>query len=104
MRALILAAALFAVAGNANADAEVRDGANFVRVTARPCEDAKVIELIKEAGDNPLDYRKAIAEIGGTVYSACWKPNYERQQIFLRYQDGDAGLIPLEAFKPVKEA
>jgi hypothetical protein len=104
MRAILFAAALFAVAGNANADAEVRQGADFIRVTARPCEDEKVIEKIKEAGDNPLDYRRAFAQIGGQAYSACWKPNYERQQIFLRYGDGDAGLIPLDAFKPVKEA
>jgi hypothetical protein len=104
MRALVFAAALFAVAGNANADAEVRAGANFVRITHGLCEAPAVVEKIKEAGDHPLRYLKAIVEIDGARHEACWRPSPDGMQIFLRYGDGDAGLIPLDAFKPVKEA
>jgi hypothetical protein len=102
MRAILIAAAL-AAAGQAFADAEARNGADFVKITARPCDDPKVLDLVKEAGENTLDYRKAVAEIDGVPYSACWRPLMQRRQNLLRYQDGDSGLIDWSDFKPVKE-
>ena len=103
MRAIVFAVAVLAAAGPAFADAEARVGADFVRITARPCDDPKVLDLVKEAGENPLDYRHAVAEVDGVPYAACWRPLMQRRQNLLRYPDGDSGLIDWSDFKPVKE-
>lgn len=102
MRFLIFAAAL-AAAGSALADSEARLGADFVRITARPCTDEKVIAAITAAGENPLDYRAARAEIGGAAFNGCWEPMKGRRMIHLRYEDGDQGLIPFDDLKAIKE-
>lgn len=102
MRMLLIAALL--AAGPALADSEARQGADWVRITARPCTDLKVLEQIGLAQDNPLDYRAASAEFNGEKFAACWKPLFERELIYLRYGDGDQGLIPFTDLKPVPEA
>lgn len=101
MRSVVIAAIL--VAGPALADSEFRQGADFVRVTARPCEGA-VAALIQAAGESPLDYRAASAQVAGKPYAACWKPVFPQRVIYIRYEDADEGLIPFDALKPVKEA
>jgi hypothetical protein len=103
MRALVIAAAVLAAAGPAHADAEARNGADFVMITARPCDEPMVLEAIKKDGDDPLHYRKAVAEIDGVAYSACWRPLMQRRQNLLRYPDGDSGVIDWSDFKPIKE-
>lgn len=102
LRLIVIAAAL-AAAGSALADSEVRNGADFIRVTAKPCKDEKVVALLEAAGESPDDYRAAFAELGGQPFQACWKPMFEQRQIFIRYSDGDAGLVPFGMVKPVKE-
>jgi hypothetical protein len=101
MRTLVFLPLLL-VASSALADAEVRHGTSYVRITAQACKDPKVIERITAAGDNPLDYRAARAEIDGVAYSACWKPLYQREMIYLRYEDDDQGLLPFGELKPVR--
>ena len=97
-----LAVLLLLCAAPALADSEARNGADFVRLTARPCADAKVLELIAAAGDNHLDYRAAHAEIGGVPYAACWRPLMNREVVHVRYADSDQGLIPFGHLKPVR--
>ena len=97
---LLLCAALLA-AGSAHADSEVRNGADFIRLTAKPCADATVSALVTAQGEDPKDYRQAIAEIGGMSFSACWRPMFEREQVFIRYSDGDMGMVPFQMFQPV---
>lgn len=101
MRILLIAAML--AAGPALADSEAHQGADWVRITARPCTDLKVLEQIGLAQDNPLAYRAAIAEFNGEKFTACWKPMFDREMIYLRYGDGDQGMVPFADLKPVKE-
>lgn len=100
MRLLVAAIAL--AASSAIADSEVRNGADFIRLTAKPCADATVSALVTAQGEDPKDYRQAFAEIGGQAFAACWRPMFEREQVFIRYSDGDAGMVPFQMFQPVK--
>lgn len=99
-RALFLAFALSAA--SAFADSEFRQGADSVRITAKPCADDKVLRLIPPA--EHADYRAARAEVAGTSYSGCWRPIFEKEAVYLRYEDGDQGLIPFRDLKPLKDA
>jgi hypothetical protein len=86
------------------ADSIAHQGSDWVRITALACTDAAVLAKIAEAGDDPLDYRAAVAEFRGQSFAACWKPLVQRESVYLRYGDGDQGLIPFDALKPLKEA
>jgi hypothetical protein len=57
-----LALILLLAAAPVLADSEARQGNDWVRITAKPCTDEKVLAHIAAAGDNPLDYRAARAE------------------------------------------
>jgi len=103
MRALLVAAA-FAAAGPAFADAEVRQGADFIRITARPRADPKVLAHITAAGEDPLDYRMARADLAGVGYAACWRPMFKTREALVIYSDGDTSLLPVGMFKPIPEA
>lgn len=94
---------LLLACGACHADAIARQGANWVRVTALPCKNDKVVAAIQEARDDPLDYRAASAHYGGEDFAACWRPMTERRMFYLRYEDGDTGLVPLDDMKPVPE-
>lgn len=78
--------------------------ADWIRITARPCADPKVLAHIAAAGEDPLDYRMARADLAGVGYAACWKPKFRTREAFIRFEDGDEGLIPVEALKPIPEA
>lgn len=105
MHALALIAvalvALF-VTGLALADAEARQGNDFVRITARPCKDEKVLAAIAMHGRNPLDFRSARARFAGVEYVACWA--MMGNAAYLIYEDGDQGVVPQADLKPVPEA
>lgn len=102
MRALIFAAAL-AAAGPAIADSIARQGADWVRITARPCTNEAVLALLARADkDAHLDYRQASAEFNGVAYAPCWKPY--GSGVHLQYEDGDEGLLLESELKPVPEA
>lgn len=91
-------------AAPAHADAMARQGEDWVRITALPCSDAGVLAQIQAAGDDPADYRAANARFAGQAYAACWRPMWARRTAFLRYADGDAGLVPFAELKPIPEA
>lgn len=102
MRAILIAVAL-AMPTLALADSEARQGADWVRISALPCKNEKVLELIKAAGEDGKDYRAARAEFGGAGFTPCWRPMFQQEQVFLIYDDGDKGLVPFRDFKPVQE-
>lgn len=105
MRAFILILMLLTASPLALADAEARrDNGDWVRITARPCADEKVLANIAGRGENPLDYRSGRAEIGGTPYEICWAFDYGSQMYRLRYDDGDVGELPFRVMRPVPEA
>lgn len=52
---------LLLLAAPVHADSELRQGADWVRISASPCEDAKVVALLQAAGEDPADYRAARA-------------------------------------------
>lgn len=97
---ILLAIAFIAVP--ALADAEARQGNDWVRITERPCVDLNVLEKIGLAMSNPLEFRAATARVGGKSYAACWKP--VRGGVALVYEDGDQGVIPLNHLKEVPSA
>jgi hypothetical protein len=104
MRALALIAVslvMLFVTGLALADAEARQGSDFVRITARPCSDPNVLRHIPDSG-RQLDFRAATGTFSGQTYSACWTPL--RGGIGLVYEDGDQGVVPQADLKPVPEA
>jgi hypothetical protein len=100
MRAFI-AILLLLCAPLAHADAIARQGNDWVRLTARPCADPKVLAHIPDP-KRQLDFRAATAHFQGQTYSGCWTPIPGGAGVI--YEDGDQGLIPLEDLKPAPEA
>jgi hypothetical protein len=103
MRRLLLAAVAavcVALPASSRADAEYREGADWMRTTALPCTDEKVLQHIPEA--ERKDWRAGKSEVGGKPYAVCWKPLFAQQVILMKYEDGDAGLVPFSHLKPVK--
>jgi hypothetical protein len=101
MRHCLLAAAL--LCAPAFADSEARVGSDWVRISANPCKNEEVLKHLKDAGENSLDYRAATASWQGQGYQACWKPLMAQQMVYVRYSDGDQGLVPFRDLKPVKD-
>jgi len=99
-RSLILAAAILAFP--AIADSIARQGSNWVRLTLRPCEDAKVAAVIQAQGLHPGQFRAAYASFDGRSYVACWTP--AQGGAALVYGDGDQGYVPVGDLKPAPEA
>lgn len=93
MRALICAA-LLCVAGPAMSDMVFRDGKDSVKITERACY-PEMSGLFHPG----VEAKAADAEIGGKQFRACW---VEMNGLaVLIYEDGDQGMIPMGAFKPV---
>lgn len=95
---------LLIVASSAFADSIAHQGADWVRITAQPCTDTKVLAYLTAAKQDPLDYRAAVGEFQGHGFVLCWKPNFEGKVIQLQYEDGDNGMIPFSELEPAKEA
>lgn len=106
MRAYLIPAA-FALAmlfaPDARPDSIARSGADWVRITAKPCSDAVMVTLITAAGEDAKDYRAASAEVAGVPYVACWRPVFNQRHVHLRYADGDQGMVPFDHLKPIPE-
>lgn len=99
--ALLLLAAL---AWPAHADRIARQGDSWVRVTALPCRTPAVVDAITAEGADPADFRAAAAHVGGQDFAGCWRPDFERREAVLIYEDGDGGLVPFSDLKQVPEA
>lgn len=98
-----LAMILMLLALPAHADSEARNGADFVRFTALPCSDAKVQALLRAAGADPTDFRAASAVIGGQMFMACWRPDFQQSTALIMFDDGDTGAVPFAAIKPIQD-
>lgn len=100
---LAAALALAVLVGSAHADSEARQGSDWVRLSALPCKNEKVLELITAAGEDGREYRAARAEFGGAPFAPCWRLLKAIKSIHVRYEDGDQGLIDFDDFKLVEE-
>lgn len=101
----LLAACLLGALVNpqpAQADSMARQGSDWVRLTARPCTNEKVLATITAAHLDPASFWAATASFGGTPYAACW--TLVRGGAGLIYEDGDQGLIPQSDLKPAPDA
>ena len=93
--ALILLAAFPALAQ----DHIARQGDDEVVIREAPCTVASVLMRIPEAQRE--GWRRADARISGQKFFAFWR--IVQSAVVLVYEDGDQGLIPAGAFKPVTE-
>lgn len=98
MRSILLAGAILLMAAPplfAQDMVARHPGGDTVRLTDKPCPEAvqKILTMLPER------WRAAHAVVDGQQFTACWilRPD---GQVLLRYEDGDAGLIPLMEFKP----
>lgn len=97
----LLGICLFAASGDAWADAIARKGEDWMVITNKPCEDAKVIEGAKKRGVDPADLRAAHGRLSGTMYQACWYRIPKYVQLF--YDDEDTGFIDARLFVSTPE-
>jgi hypothetical protein len=95
-----IAAVCVALPASSKADSEANNGSEWVRITALPCSDEKVLRHIPE--DERKEWRAAMSKINGVPFSACWKPLFQLQNVQMKYEDGDDGFVPFADLKPVK--
>lgn len=95
---------MLAFPASVKADAIAQTGSDWVRVTARPCADEKVVGYIQARQQSPQDFRAATAYFGGQHFTACWRPMFDQQKALIWYEDGDQGLVPFGDLKPTPEA
>lgn len=93
MKTLLVAALL--AAGPAVADVIARSGEDSVRLTQSPCA---IAEHPAFPTGIPEVFRAASAVVSKQMYVACWALRSDGQ-VFIVYDDGDAGLIPAGMFK-----
>lgn len=104
MKARYFLLTLLLVASSAFADSIAHQGRDWVRITALPCTDAKVLAYLTAAKEDQLDYHAARAEFGGHGFAGCWRPIFDKHVIQLQYEDGDEGEIPFMDLELAKEA
>jgi hypothetical protein len=92
MRKLIVAgAALLALSSFAAPVA--RQGTDAVQLLETPCPAAvPVNEALRD------QYAAAVANIGGTLYAACWMAVPARGFVHLVYSDGEEGVVGMSNF------
>ena len=91
-----IATLLTLLALSAQADYIASNGADSVRIQDAPCAES-ILALIPP--DAREQFRSAVANVGGKEYAACWAMLPDGT-VFLQYADGDAGMIPVSAFRP----
>jgi hypothetical protein len=92
---------LLAIAPAAFADSEARIGESRVRISATACSDEATVAVLTADGENAADYRAATARFEGREFRGCWRPDFQKRVILLRYEDGDHGMVPFDDLKPV---
>jgi hypothetical protein len=98
MRTLIVAALL--AAGPAFASQTARVGDDWVRLFDSPCVSMETMARIPPAMRD--QFKKVQARFQGQTYFGCYI--VRDGAAYVLYEDGDQGIIPLEAFKQDKEA
>lgn len=96
MRILIILLAALLLATPARADFFVaRNGDDSLRIdTDTDCASAVIIALETHVGPGML--KAGVAVVAGQKYDVCWHPM--GNQVHVRYEDGDHGLIPGDDF------
>lgn len=89
-----------AVVGLAGAGAQAQDlvvneGQDSIRLTDAACSNAAVLQRIAPA-ERAL-FRTASATLQGQRYTACW--SRVSTAVYLVYEDGDQGLVPVARLK-----
>lgn len=101
MRHTALLPVLFAaLAGLASPPAQaqdlvVNDGHDSIRLTDAACSSEAVLQRIDPA--DRAQFRTASATLQGQRYAACW--SRVSTAVYLVYEDGDQGLVPLARLK-----
>jgi hypothetical protein len=78
----------------------LRQGNDEVRVFDGPCVSAETIGRIPE--NEREGWKKVQGYINGQRYFGCWRP-LDEAFVYILWEDGDQGLIPLTELKPVIE-
>jgi hypothetical protein len=94
-RAII--AALIAAGPVMADDLVARNGDDYVRLTSRPCSTPEVLALLP--ADMHEHFQDAVTHVGGQTFRGCWVLGPDGI-VRLRYEDGDAGIVPAHLFKP----
>jgi hypothetical protein len=71
-----------------------RQGTDAVQLLETPCPAAVPVDAALRD-----QYAAAVANIGGTLYAACWLAVPARGFVHLVFQDGDVGIVPFQHFK-----
>lgn len=93
----VLCAALLtttALAARAN-DLVVNEGTDSIRLSEAACNNQAVLNLIEP--DARALFRTASATLQGQRYTACW--SVVSTAVYLVYEDGDQGLVPVAKLK-----
>jgi hypothetical protein len=73
-----------------------RNGNDVIRLQNRPCVHAGTLSRIKPDWRDKFRHGRALVE--GKDFFLCWIVHGDA--VFVLYEDGDQGLIPLTDFKP----
>lgn len=81
-----------------SAEKVAHNGRDEVRVTDAPCVNAGILSMIPKPEQE--FFHAGSATLGGKRFEACWAPI--EGAVYLRYEDGDEGIVGAEQFKPVR--
>jgi hypothetical protein len=95
MRFVLLCAALAAAPAIAG-DLVARQGSDTIRLADEPCTSQLVLGRLEARLHSK--YKAASAVVQGQNFAACWRP--AGRAVHLMYEDGDQGILPMEALKP----
>jgi hypothetical protein len=93
MKQALLGAALLC-ASVSYAAPVARQGADAVQLLETPCPAAVPVDAALRD-----QYAAAVANIGGTLYAACWMAVPARGFVHIVYADGDMGMVPFRDFR-----
>lgn len=98
MRKVLLTIILILAWGGASAgDLISTNGGNWLRLSASPCTHEGILSQLK--ADFRDQFQAGSAHSSGIGYAVCW---IERDGLaFVVFEDGDRGIYPMSAFKPV---
>jgi hypothetical protein len=92
MKQALLGAALLCAALSYAAPV-ARQGTDAVQLLETPCPAAVPVDAALRD-----QYAAAVANIGGTLYAACWLAVPARGFVHLVFSDGDQGMVPFQHF------
>jgi hypothetical protein len=95
----VLFAAVVTAAGLSGAaqaqDLVVNEGQDSIRLTDAACANEAVLQRLDPS--DRVHFRSASATLQGQRYAACW--SQVSTAVYLVYEDGDQGLVPVAKLK-----